>query len=212
MELLESNYATSINTSKKEADRVKARNRCVLLVDMLYYGAEAQKRFEQDVYDGLVTDGLDAKYVALKTTAEPQFNATSTTAPKTVNELYALSLGIADAVELQFTFTLEAGQHDKYTIKVTCAGQVYTYTSKDFQYAYAKYPNRATVVCSELAAKQMRDEVTVVLLKDGVQVSQTYTTSIESAAKTMGTTATNKNYALARAMMTYGDSAKVCFG
>ena len=126
--------------------------------------------------------------------------------------MYGLSLGVADAVELQFTFTLEAGQHDKYIVKVTCAGVDYTYSSDSFQYAYTKYPDRATVICGDLAAKQMRDEVTVVLLKDGVQVSQTYTTSIESAAKTMGTTTTNKNYALARAMMTYGDSAKVCFG
>ena len=126
--------------------------------------------------------------------------------------MYGLTLGVADAVELQFTFTLTEGEHDKYTVMVTCAGQVYTYTSGDFQYAYTNYPNRATVICSELAAKQMRDEVTVILLKDGKQVSKTYTTSIESAAKIMGTNINNKNYALARAMMTYGDSAKVCFG
>ena len=212
MDLLASNYATSINTSKKEADRVKAHNRCILLVDMLYYGAEAQTRFAQADYDGLVTEGLEDKYVAFKTTAEPTFTAINTPMPKTENELFGLSLGVADAVELQFTFTLEEGEHDKYTVKVTCAGVDYLYTSESFQYAYKNYPNRATIVCGELAAKQMRDEVTVVLLKDGKEVSQTYTTSIESVATAMGTTATNKNYALARAMMTYGDSAKVCFG
>ena len=64
----------------------------------------------------------------------------------------------------------------------------------------------------ELKAKQMRDEATIVLLKNGEQVSKTYIASIEGCAQPTVANATHKNNALVKAMMAYGDSAKVYFG
>ncbi|MBR5262107.1 MAG: hypothetical protein IKV47_08055, partial [Oscillospiraceae bacterium] len=72
-------------------------------------------------------------------------------------------------------------------------------------------PDRATVICGDLKAKQMRDEVTVVLYKNGEQVSQTYIASIEGVANPI-VSGNGKNAALVKAMMRYGDSAAVYFG
>ena len=196
----------------KGSTTAKAINRSILMVDMLYYGAEAQKRFEQDQYDGLVTEDPNvAEFLSLRT-AEPQaVTATNTAAPKTENELYSYALGLSEAVELQLTFVLTEGEHEAYTIQITCAGEVYTYDSTDFQYVYSN-KNRATIICGDLAAKQMRDEATIVLLKNGEQISQTYIASIEGCAQPTVANATHKNNALVKAMMAYGDSAKVYFG
>ena len=42
-------------TADKGKTDAKSVNRSILMVDMLFYGAEAQKRFDQVKYDGLVT-------------------------------------------------------------------------------------------------------------------------------------------------------------
>ena len=200
-------------TADKGKTDAKSVNRSILMVDMLFYGAEAQKRFEQVQYDGLVTEDPNvAEFLSLRT-ADPQaVTATNTTAQNKTNELYGYALGLSDAVELQVTFTLEAGMHEAYTIQIKCAGEVYTYEYADFQFVYAKYPNRATIICSKLAAKQMRDVAEIVLLKNGEQVSETYFASIEGCAQPTVANATHKNNALVKAMMAYGDSAKVYFG
>ena len=62
------------------------------------------------------------------------------------------------------------------------------------------------VVFKEMGAQNMRDTVTVELYKSGTMVSDTYTASIEGAAKIM--VGEGKYIDLLNAMMTYGDSAK----
>ena len=77
------------------------------------------------------------------------------------------------------------------------------------------YKSTAILDCcggSKLAAKQMRDVAEIILLKNGEQVSETYYASIEGCAQPTVADATHKNNALVKAMMAYGDSAKVYFG
>ena len=178
---------------------------CVMLVDMLYYGAEAQKTVETDT-NGLVTDGLDAKYVALRTTEDAVVTEVNTAAQgKVVNQLYAYSLGVEETVALQFTFyTASNPVYSDYVIKVTHGETVYEYTADEFELKQGRYIG---VTFGKLLASAMRDTVTVELWKNGERVSAVYTASI--AGTTSGLAA--KYTDLAKAMMRYGDSAATYF-
>ena len=188
-----------------------SENLCTLLVDMLYYGAEAQKTFGQAQYDGLVTEGLDEKYVALKTQTIPEATLTNTEVQKnTVHELHAYNLGLGEAIDMQFTFKLASADYSGYTVKVTWGdGNERVFTADDFYVKSSKY-NRVAVIFNNLGAPEMDVEVSVALYKDGVQVSSTYTSSIEANAKTHLDAGTNVD--LVNAMLNYGNSAKRLFG
>ena len=204
MERLEEAYLT------KDSD-TQMSNLCTLLVDMLYYGAEAQKSFGQAQYDGLVTEGLDEKYVALKTQTIPEATLTNTAVQKnTVHELHAYNLGLGEAVDMQFTFKLASADYSGYTVKVTWGdGNERVFTADEFYVKSSKY-NRVAVVFNNLGAPEMDVEVSVALYKDGVQVSSTYTSSIEANAKSHLDAGTNVD--LVNAMLNYGNSAKRLFG
>ena len=172
---------------------------------MLYYGAEAQKTFETDG-NGLTTDGLDEKYVALRTTADAVVEEVNTAArPGVANQMLQYALGLEDAVELQFLFYVESTTYSEYTIKVTYEGTVYEYTEEAFTMKNGPY---IAVTFDELAAADMRKTVTVELWRNGALVSDVYTASVAGT-----TTGLNAKYTdLAKAMMRYGDSAEAYFG
>ena len=67
-----------------------------------------------------------------------------------------------------------------------------------------------TVVFDKLEAVNMRDEVTIELWQNGAKVSNTYIASIEGFAT--ASIANDKNVELLKAMIAYGDSAKVSLG
>ena len=177
--------------------------RCVLLVDLLYYGASAQTKFAMDA-NGLLTDALEDKYVALKTTQEPVINAENTATTTVVNGLYQYNLGLEETVNMQFTFRLASTDYSQYTVKITHDGTEYEYAADKFV-PVEGYPKFVSVVFDKLESVDMRDTVTVELYQNGTLVSQTYTASIEGAAKI--NIDNNKNVELVKAMMTFGDSA-----
>ena len=187
------------------------KNRCVLLVDMLYYGAAAQTRFGTDT-NGLVTYGLDAKYAALRSLAEPTIAKINTGCKTTTNQLYQYNLGVEDAVQMQFTFRLKVEDYSQYVVKITANGTTYEYTGGDFipQGDTDMLKKFVTVVFDKLEAVNMRDEVTIELWQNGAKVSDTYIASIEGFAT--ASIAVDNNVNLLKAMIAYGDSAKVSLG
>lgn len=180
----------------------KDKNRCKMVVEMLYYGAEAQKRFAPSTT--LVTDGLDAKFTALHTTEEPVISATNTATSSSVNEFNLFALGLQDVIQLQMIFNTETEDFSSYEVKVSFGNKSYTYDSTQMLDAGTK---KAGIIFDQLLAKHLREKVTVELYKDGNLVSKTYTVSIEGAAKTVS----SKNVPVAKAMMTYGDAAAAYF-
>ena len=183
--------------------------RCVLIVDMLYYGAEAQAVFAKDTTP--VTEGLAAEYVALRTTTEPTISFENTAALKAVNGLFQYNLGLEAKVNMQFTFYLPDANYENYTIKVTNKdGVVKEFTGDDFIVPVESVPQLVTAVYDELGALYMRDTVEVELYQNGKLISDTYTASIEGCAKINVDKGSNVD--LVKAMMKYGDSAKASLG
>jgi hypothetical protein len=68
----------------------------------------------------------------------------------------------------------------------------------------ANDPYTIGAVFDQVAAKDMKEPMTVELYKNGELVSKTYTASIEGSATGM---LSGKNAELVKAMMTYGNSA-----
>ena len=182
-----------------EKTDAKSIARCKLCVEMLYYGAEAQKKYLTEGTYTLVTENLDDDYVALHATADPVISATSTTVGSNKNELTKYALGIADVVEVQFLFNLGGTDYTGYEAKVVTGGQTYTIDT------FTKVTStKAVAIFNQILAKGMRDTVTVELYKDGASVSPVYTTSIEAIAAGM---LSGNNANLVKAMITYGDAA-----
>jgi hypothetical protein len=181
---------------------VKMMQRCVLLVDMLYYGAAAQTRFGATAH-GLATDDLNPDYAALRTVVDAELTVDNTTVSNEGDQLALYSLGLEEQVDLQFIFKLAVKDQSLYTIKVTYGDKVKVYGPEDFAETSSSY---AAVIFSELGANAMRDTVSVALFKGETQVSETYVASIAGTAKALIEKG-GVNVALAKAMMIYGDSA-----
>jgi hypothetical protein len=126
--------------------------------------------------------------------------------------LYQVNLGVEDAVQMQFTFRLKVEDYSQYLVKITANGVTYTYTGESFipQGDTSTLKKFVTVVFDKLEAVNMRDEITVELWQNGALVSASYTMSIEGFAT--ASIAKGENVALLKAMITYGDSAKVSLG
>ena len=179
-------------------------NRCILLADMLNYGAQAQIRFGTDA-NGLVTDGVNPDYLALATKADPAIEAEVTATSTAKDNLYRYSLGLEDAVQMQFTFRLTSTNYSEYTVKITHKGTTYEYGADSF--LDTGNANYVGVIFDKLEAVNMRDTVTIELWRNGAKVSNPYEASIEGVAK-MNVDA-GKNVDLLKAMMKYGDAAVV---
>ena len=185
----------------KRNDTEKDMACTVLLVDMLYYGAEAQIYFK-NTEGGLVTDGLAEEYAALRTIETPAMEKNNTPTSYDDLEMFVFAMGVEDAVYPQFGFTIASGNYSGYSIKVNYGGKIYEYTDEVFT---ELAPGYVAVKFMEVNAKNMRDEFTVALYQGETQVSKTYTCSMEGGAKAMA--AKPENVPLLEALMKYGDSA-----
>ena len=176
---------------------------CVLLADMLVYGAAAQERFTYKT-DALVTEGVNPDYLGLATSTAPTLEAENTAGQVKKNQLYTCDLGLETVVELQFTYYLKSRDYANYEVWVVAKGETYKCKLE----AMEGYPDFATAVFGELLATDMREVVSVALYYQGAQVSETATVSIEGTAKEKRY---DENIAIVDAMMKYGDSAAKAF-
>ena len=197
---------TRLETFYPYISREVYMNRCVLLVDMLYYGAAAQAALNAE-NASLVTDDLDAKYVELRTTTAPTIEKTNTATQTGKDQLYQVNLGVEDAVQMQLLFRLSDEDYSKYVVKITNGENVYEYTGESFapEGTSSTLKKFVTVVFDKLEATDMRDVVTVELWKDGALVSASYELSIEGFANAYIQAGSYVD--LLTAMITYGDSA-----
>ena len=192
-----------------------SQNSAKMLVNMLNYGAEAQKHFEHSL-DKLATKDLSDAAAALIVTDEPEMEVipwpdeTGVTAT-----LKSISLNLDAKAEILPIFKVpKADTKEIYRAEVT---QVHTapngtVMNKTFTINGADCLKSGTslgVYINNLESDEMRDVLTVTLYKNDAQVSATVTFSLASAIKG---DLYLKNAKLANALMVYGDCAYAVFG
>jgi len=183
---------------------------CIMIVDMLNYGTEAQNNFSYAT-DRLANDGLASKYAALATTTDPVIEDTSSTVStgSTTIKVYRLSLGVESSVQLQVRFQMNtATAYQNCEVHYTLNGREYVVDGNDLSIASgAWYP---LLVVNEVASAEMRlpVEITVYSKSTGNPISPTFVYSVESAAYSRLGTAVEP---LVLALMRFGDSADAYF-
>ena len=183
---------------------------CVMVVDMLNYGAEAQTTFNRAT-NRLANADLDSKYVALGTATTPTIADTSavTATGATGVTVYSTALGVEASVQLQVTFKLPSkASYTNYEVHYSINGRSYVIDGADL--ANAGSSSYVTLVINEVASAEMRLPVSVTVYTKSTSqpASATYTYSVESAAYPKVGTALD---GIVKAMIRYGDSADAYF-
>lgn len=213
---LETYYPRMSSTNPTTA--ATAVKRCTLFVDMMYYGAEAERLFNSATEDQVITADLDPKYVALRTTTTPAINDVNDAVSSGTYAMTRLALGIESTVQLQPRFYLPDTNYEKYQVYVTYTNAKgsyeYTYGAVDFS-PNSTNPKYVTVAIDFLASAQMRDMITIQLQEknsDGVfvNVGKEYRASIEGGC--YARLSAESTAPLVTALMIYADSAKAVFG
>lgn len=190
-------------------------NKMKLCANMLNYGAEAQKKFSYNL-DNLATDGLSEAYAALIITTTPEMETiaktddTGATAP-----LKDIVFNLAARVQVLPRFTVpKADAKESYSavinqVHVAPDGTETVYETVVIDGADClKSGTTFAVYIDYLAAKELRDVMTITLYKDGEAVSATHTFSAESVLKDL----MDSYPTLIPAMMNFCDCARAVFG
>ncbi|MBQ3504435.1 MAG: hypothetical protein IJA75_07010, partial [Oscillospiraceae bacterium] len=192
-----------------------AMNKCILLANMLNYGAEAQKVFNYNL-ENLATDDVNEKYLALIKTDSPEM----TEIPKTEEAgkeamLYRYDLNLVEKVEIVplykmssdgFAETDYRAEIEQIHINADGTQTVKTHVVEEGN--YLKYGKYLYVYFRELASNEMRDSLTITLYKGEEVVAAVQNFSVESVCRSK-----LADYpALVPALTNYGDCAKVVFG
>ena len=199
------NYNTNANAAKQ----------CHLAMNMLHYGAEAQKAFHVNE-DYLATDGLSDEYLALITTTEVDLGADpvddTTSMPA---KLYNTTAQLQEKVKMVGIFSISKNftAAEDYYIEIQHTkskdGSVATYRiySDEFELSGTK-TRYIKFVFDKIAPSQMRDDMIITLYQNGEAVSITYNRTMCMIIKKY-----TANYpTLIPAIMNYADSAKNLFG
>lgn len=172
-----------------------------LMVDMLKYGAAAQKHFDLNTdvpADGLLTEA----HLAYATTKTPELSAEITTASNGADPVsyFYHNLSLESSIELHFMLKLGSYKAEDLIAKVTVNGVEETAAVNPYVGSYAM------VQIDTLGCHQLRDTVTVTICDKTTDapVSATLTCSAEAFAKGMDPAMSE----LITAMMRYSDAAK----
>ena len=199
------------DTSEAAAARVK------LGANVLHYGAEAQNFFGYAL-DNLATKDLKKEYADLIITTTPEINSIpkATEPAGTYATLTEVGFNLDARVQVLARFKVpKADAKESYSAQIT---QVHvapdgTESSKTFTLSGANIIKSATstslyVFIDNLSSNELRDVMTVTLMKDGNPVSVEQTFSGESALYSK-----KDNFpALSAALMNYCDCARAVFG
>ena len=188
--------------------------RCVLMANMLNYGAAAQVRFDHNL-DKLATAGLAQEYLDLITDGTPDMQEIEEVDDTGMAAtLQSLDLNLGDKVELLPVFRMSSNVvKEEYHAEIvqthkkadgTETVTTYTIEGKDCL-ASGKYLG---VYLNNLKSSEMRDVLTVTLYKGDVAVSATHTLSVESVCAAKLSTYPE----LIPALMNYADASKAVFG
>ena len=189
-------------------------NKCILVANMLNYGAEAQKVFEYNL-ENLATDNLADEYLALIKTEVPEMESIEKTDNAGLGAVFnSYNLNLAEKVEIlpiykmpssDFVLTDYYAVIEKIHVKADQTEERKTYTvngedclkSGKWLYVYFR----------ELASNDLRDLLSITLYKNGEPISEVQNFSVESVCKSM----LNSYPTLIPALMNYGDCAKLVF-
>lgn len=191
--------------------------RTKLCANILNYGAEAQKHFNYAT-DNLATKDLKKEYADLIITTTPEMEAI----PKaeepagTYATLTEIGFNLAARVQVLPRFKVpKTDAKESYSAQITKVHVAPdgTETTTSFTLSGDKILKGATstslyVYIDNLASKELRDVMTITLMKDGKAVSVIHTFSGESALYGKMSSLP----ALAPALMNYCDCARAVFG
>ena len=189
-------------------------NKMKLCANMLNYGAEAQKKFSYNL-DNLATDGLKEEYAAFIITTTPEMETIAKTDDTgAVAPLKDIVFNLAARVQVLPRFTVpKADAKESYQAVITQThiapdGTETVYDTVIIDGADCLKSNTTLAVYIDyLAAKELRDVMTITLYKDGVAVSATHTFSAESVLSGM----MDKYPTLIPALMNFCDCARAVF-
>ena len=186
------------------------RTLCVLLVDILNYGAATQN-YRGYKTDDLANANLESKYVALGTSTNREYvnlkmgNYATVTAPTVAWKQAALVL--LDSVTVQYAFVVsDSTPLEELTIRVEAAGKTWNISA-----AEAKWDSKNAYYLfdfSKLVPSQMGEGILITMYKGGTAVSNTIRYSIESYAHSDSVAKDPVLKTLVEEMLQYGDSVK----
>ncbi len=196
--LLDRNYANyNSNANAKAA--------CDLVIAMLAYGEQAQVKFPNEYTTEMPTDGLDAKYLDLIPTGDPVLGNAPTFSDNGY-EIPFISVGLEleSVIMLSFALSMNGKNSADYRGVATLDGKDYDLELIPMA-GYEKW--YASVTFEDVRPDQMREPVTVKIMKGDEVVSNIHTMSLIDVA-------TGKLSAypdLIPAMIRYADAAAVYF-
>ena len=202
-------YGPSVTSSiktylmEKLADSTSSAELKTLAVDMLNYGAAAQRNFNYDVTN-LANKDLTAAQKALGTQTLAPATDRSTTSGNGGKITTNVSLQSKVLLYVNCSYAKTASSNLEFVVKDAATGKVLE--------RFAPSVTTAKIcqgVYGDVGARQMRDLITIELYDNGVLVSQTLTWNIESyVAQTRANSANSAALIITvNAMLAYGDSA-----
>ena len=188
---------------EKLADSTSSAELKTLAVDMLNYGAAAQRNFNYDVTN-LANKDLTAAQKALGTQTLAPATDRSTTSGNGGKITTNVSLQSKVLLYVNCSYAKTASSNLEFVVKDAATGKVLE--------RFAPSVTTAKIcqgVYGDVGARQMRDLITIELYDNGVLVSQTLTWNIESyVAQTRANSANSAALIITvNAMLAYGDSA-----
>lgn len=174
----------------------------VLLSDLLYYGAAAQK-YTGYRTDALVTDGLELTCgsYAIDTTRDVTLSGIRSSAA----DWKGASLVLRSSTVLRFTF--KAASIDGLQVQVTLNGKTKTFSKEDF-IADSSSTDTWSVEYTGIMATEFDDDATAVFLKDGAQTGQTISYAVNTYISRVSAKNTDSRLPeLLQALFNYGMSA-----
>lgn len=182
----------------------------VVLVDLLNFGAEAQKATKHDLAN-LVNENLGEKaaWATEGRTLNDHFIKEAEKVDTPTAVFYGANLNLNKSVAIQFYVTTKENLDGlSLSVKNLETGVETVYDSTDFT-VYEGQEDTYLIKYDALNPTQMSDRIQAKVMKNGVAISNTLQYSIESYAFNKQN---EKIGPLVKAMMKYGDSSRKCFG
>lgn len=192
-----------------------------LIVDLLYYSAAQQVYTNyntENLSTSILADGAEYhEYDAYKTSTETTWTNNHARQHITIEnpavKISGVTLVLESAVEMQFFINNLKDVEDlsAYEIKMeTADGREFVINGNDF-FVDPLYTNYQSAVFNKLVASEMRKLVYLTVYQNGVAISDTMQTSIESFVARSYVDGSSNLDKLMVAMLRYGDSAAAYF-
>ena len=186
-----------VNQLNKTTDEAFKR----LISDLLVYGEKAQI-YQNYKTDALVTSGLTLTPSAYES-LDSSYNKQQIIGTSDANVRYSgAKLLLSNEISLQLGIT--TNDPTPYTFEVTINDRTDVYTADDLEYSDGKY----FLTFYGIKPSAFDDEITAIIKKDGVQISQTLKYSVHTYIQKNQNSETEILRDLLRAIYNYGESAR----